>query len=85
MSYVELEEVALDKKLTDKERLAKRYREITEEELNEMHKDKTTYIDDDHPLWIAAEKALKDYEEGKLLSTKQIIEMIKNGEYDFED
>jgi macrodomain Ter protein organizer (MatP/YcbG family) len=59
MNYVELEEVVADKKFSeeDKERLAKRYREITEEELNEMHKDKTTYIDDDHPAWIAYQKA----------------------------
>jgi 5-methylcytosine-specific restriction endonuclease McrBC GTP-binding regulatory subunit McrB len=60
-------------------------KKLTKEELLELHKDKTTFIDDDHPAWIAYLKAEEDRKAGKLLSSRQIVEMIKNGEYDFED
>lgn len=48
----------------------------------EIIDEKTTVIDAEHSLALAAEKAIKDYEEGKLLTTEKIIEMIKRGEFD---
>jgi hypothetical protein len=86
MSYIELEEVALDKKLTDEE-VAKLYREHSTKELVELQKDdefykaRTTFIDDDHPAWIAAEKARKAHREGKTLTPKQILQQLKDGTF----
>jgi len=42
------------------ERLITQQQEINEKIIAEMHADKTTVIDDDHPLWIAYQKAKKE-------------------------
>ena len=60
------------------EGLITQQQEIDEKIIAEMHADKTTIIDDDHPLWIAYQKAKK----GKRYSTKELIKMIEDGEFD---
>jgi hypothetical protein len=67
MNYIEVNESFISQQ-----------REMSEQEIAEMHADKTTYIDDDHPMWIAYQKSLKE----KTYTTKELIEMIKNGTYD---
>lgn len=42
----------------------------------ELHKDKTIEIDANHPLAIAADRALKAHEEGRLLPISDAIQML---------
>ena len=70
--------IIVPKYVTLEERLNKTQLEVDKKMSAEMHADKTTIIDDNHPLWIAYQKAKKE----KSYSTKELIKMFEDGEFD---
>ena len=64
--------------ITLNEKLITTQRKINEKKSAEIHADKTIEIDSNHPLALAHQKALKE----KSISTKDMIKMIENGEFD---
>ena len=64
------------------ERLITQQQEIDEKIIAEMHADKTTIIDDDHPLWIAYQKSKKNRREGKIISLSDAIQQLIDEEED---
>jgi len=79
-----IDTIKVPKYVTLTERLYETQQELEEKKTSEMHADKTTVISAEHPLAIAAEKALEDYRNGKTLTTEQMIQRLLD-ELDEED
>ena len=79
-----IDTIKVPKYVTLTERLYETQQELEEKKSAKMHADKTTVISAEHPLAIAAEKALEDYRNGKTLTTEQMIQRLLD-ELDEED